>query len=81
MSLRGGHRVASKTLTEKIEALPPEKRAQVEEFVDSVASDLRQRTPVVSSDLLRRMDDRRERLRREVGLFDSVAAICELRDE
>jgi hypothetical protein len=77
--------VASQNLIDRIEALPPDKKAEVEDFVAFLAG--RSRTTATapaaskSEDLLRRMDERRERLRREVGLFDSVEALRELRDE
>jgi hypothetical protein len=78
---RGVSAVATKTLIDRIGALPPEKRAEVEKFVESLAA----RTQPVpaegaSDELLQRIDDRRERLRRSSGLFDSVAAIRELRE-
>jgi hypothetical protein len=77
--------MASKNLIDRIEALPPDKRAKVEDFVAFLAGRSRpaRAEPDAGAfeDLLRRMDERRERLRREVGLFDSVETLRELRDE
>lgn len=75
----------TKTLSEKIEALPPEKRAEVEHLVDALAAQgdsPDKKTPKApSDDLLRRIHERRERLFREHGLFsDSTAIIRELRE-
>lgn len=74
--------MSGEALIKKIEALPPEQKAEVEVFVDLVTTRSRLR-PAGDRllDLLRRIDERRERLAREVGPFDSVAAIRELRDE
>jgi hypothetical protein len=73
--------MATRTLAEKIEALPPEKKAEVEDFVEFLAG-RKERTPKTpSDDLLLRIDDLRERLRREHGLFsDSTAIVRELRE-
>lgn len=75
--------MASKSLIDRIEALPPEKRAEVEDFVAFLTgrSTTTGSAANESEALLQRMDERRERLRREVGLFDSVEALRELRDE
>ncbi len=76
--------MATKNLFEKIEALPAEKKAEVEHFVDALAG--RFESPVEKGaapvdDLLRRIHERRERLYREHGLFpDSTAIIRDLRD-
>ena len=74
--------VATKSLFERIEALPPEKRAEVADFVEFLAT----RKPAVatagvSDEFLRRIDERRERLREQYGLYDSVATIRELRED
>lgn len=76
--------MSTKTLVDKIESLPPDKKAEVEDFVDLVAARARasesapKRFP---DDLLRRIDERRERLLREHGLFpDSTEVIRELRE-
>lgn len=72
--------VATKTLFEKIE-VPPEKKAEVADFVEFLA--IRRQAPAtagISDEFLRRIDERRERLRRQYGLYDSVATIRELRE-
>lgn len=70
--------MATKTLTEKIDALPPEQKAEVEDFVDTLAA--RQSRPVGSPGLVERLRARRERLLREHGLFDSLPIIRDLRE-
>ncbi len=78
--------MATKNLIEKIEALPAEKRLEVEDFVDFVAERLRGRLSAARpkafpDELLRRIDEGRERLFREHGLFpDSTEIIRELRE-
>lgn len=73
-------------LIEKIEALPPEKRAEVEDFVNFVAERAGTKRPeprgkAFPDELLKRIDERRERLFREHGLFsDSTEIIRELRE-
>jgi hypothetical protein len=65
-------------LIDKIEALPPDKRAEVEEFVErKLAQDEGAKT---RSGLVERLRARRERLLREHGLFDSTPIIRELRE-
>jgi len=73
--------VATKTLIDKIEALPPEKKAEVEDFVEFLATRQQGAGAVgLSAEFLHRIDERRERLRRKYGLYDSVATIRDLRD-
>lgn len=74
--------MATRNLIEKIEALPPEKVAEVEDFVAFLASrDARAAAKTFPDELLKRIDERRERLLRERGLFpDSAKIIRELRD-
>ena len=77
--------MSTKTLIEKIESLPADKKAEVEDFVEFVAARNRPSPPAAKrfpDDLLKRIDDRRERLFREHGLFpDSTEAIRDLRDD
>jgi hypothetical protein len=73
--------VPTKRLFERIEALPPEKRAEVADFVEFLATRGQAiATGGVSDEFLRRIDERRERLRGQYGLYDSVATIRELRE-
>jgi hypothetical protein len=75
--------VATKTLVDKIEALPPERRAKVEDFVDSMAEAVATATePTFPRELLERINARREELLHAHGLFpDSTDVIRELREE
>ncbi len=70
--------MATKSLTEKIEALPPEKRTEVEHFVEALHA--RETTAKPGLDLVERLRARRERLLREHGLFDSTKIIRDLRE-
>lgn len=78
--------MTKEALLEKIEALPPEKKAEVEDFVDFVSERVRRNRPepkekAFPDELLKRIDDRRERLLREHGLFsDSTEIVRELRE-
>jgi hydrogenase maturation factor HypF (carbamoyltransferase family) len=77
--------MSSHSLIEKIEALPEDKKAEVEDFVDFLyaKTDAPNRAVKkrVSDELFRRINERREQLRRERGLFsDSTAIIRELRE-
>lgn len=79
---------AMKTLVEKIEALPPEKKAEVEDFVEFLArragaseSPHPSATKTFSDDLLERIKQRRERLFREHGGFDTLTILRELRED
>lgn len=80
--------VTKEALIEKIESLPPEKKAEVEDFVDFLASRKgedeaasRPRREAFPRELLDKINADREALRRAHGLFpDSTAAIRELRE-
>ncbi len=77
--------MTKEALLEKIESLPEEKLAEVEASVDFLRERHRPKpapSAVGSSpdELRRRVEERAERLRRDCGLFDSVAVIRELRD-
>jgi hypothetical protein len=74
--------VATKTLIDKIQALPPDKKARVEDFVDSINDGVASpKKPAFPRELLERIDARREKLFREHGLFpDSTETIRELRE-
>lgn len=79
--------MSAKSLFERIEALPPEKQAEVEDFVEFLA---RRMMPSVSTDsqaakrfpddLLLRIKSRRERLFREHGRFDTLTILRDLRE-
>jgi hypothetical protein len=77
--------MTKEALIEKIEALPPEKKAEVEDFVDFLASrdsnstDDRP-TEAFPTALLESIRTERERLRRDRGLFDSLPYIREFRE-
>lgn len=68
--------MATKTLIEKIDALPPEKQAAVERYVEELSAP----RPPASDEWLARVRERREGLRREHGLFDSAAILREMRE-
>lgn len=73
--------MSSRSLIEKIEALPPDKRDEVESFVDSIGN----RTgpsagKAFPDELLRSINNDREELRRTHGLFDSLPLIREFRE-
>lgn len=74
---------ATRALMDKIDALPPDKRAKVENFVDSMTEAAAgPRPPVFPRELLERINARREELSREHGLFpDSTKIIRELRED
>lgn len=78
--------VSPKELVERIESLPPDRRAEVEEFVDSIIRRGRDEAknsdspPALPRELLDRINERRERLRREHGLFDVLPLIREFRE-
>ncbi len=78
---------ATKSLLERIEALPPEKKAEVEDFVEFLARRTKTsemaHTPAAktfSDDLLERINQRRERLFREHGSFDTLTILQQLRE-
>jgi hypothetical protein len=75
--------VTTKTLIGKIDALPPEKKAEVEDFVEFLrkrsASDGAIRTGF-PDELLRAINEDRDALRRTQGLFDTLPLIQEFRD-
>jgi hypothetical protein len=78
---------ATKSLLERIEALPPEKKAEVEDFVEFLARRTKTsemaHTPAAKTfpdDLLERINQRRERLFREHGSFDTLTILQELRE-
>lgn len=77
--------MASKSLIDKIEALPAEKKAEVEDFVEFLArrgaADSPGSAPKRFSDeTLERMRERRERLFKEHGYFDSLSILRDLRE-
>jgi hypothetical protein len=79
--------VATKSLLERIEALPPDKKAEVEDFVEFLARRAKPsettHTPLAKTfpdDLLERIRRRRERIFREHGDLDTITILRELRE-
>ena len=70
--------MATKTLIEKIEALPAEKKARVEHLVDELSTPAESES--ASPSLVERLRAQREELFRKHGLFDSVPVIRALRE-
>ena len=75
--------VTANRLLEKIEALPPEKRAEVEQFVDDLTSSApgppaKDRTFPLG--LLDEINAERDALFREHGLFDTQPILRDLRE-
>jgi hypothetical protein len=70
----------SKSLVERIDALSPDKKAEVESFVEGLERSESRMTKAFPDELLDRIKARRERLFREHGLFDSLPILRELRD-
>jgi len=76
--------VTKEALIEKIESLPPEKKAEVEDFVERLAS-LPQAEPKAHAKdakkaLIARIRARREQIFKERGLFDLLPLIREFRE-
>lgn len=75
--------MATKALIDKIEALPPEKREEVEDFVEFLGSRAVSRasgpSKTFGDELLRAINEDREELRRTKGLFDTLPLIREFR--
>lgn len=70
-----------RALVERIEALPPDKRAEVEDFIELVARRQAVNTGQPrSSDLLGKINARREAIRSEHGLVDSLPLIRQFRE-
>jgi hypothetical protein len=67
-----------KELIDKIAALPPEKRAEVEDFVDSVAA--RGRSAVTLPDLVAQIHKERSRLLDAQGLIGTDGILRDLRE-
>jgi hypothetical protein len=79
--------MASKSLIEKIEELPAEKKAEVEAFVEFLArrggisaGSVAPRAKRFPDRILERMNERRERLFKEHGYFDSIPILRDLRE-
>lgn len=76
--------MTKEALIEKIESLPPEKRAQVEEIVERLASSSQPEPKAHTSDarktLIVRIRARREQILKERGLFDFLPLIREFRE-
>jgi hypothetical protein len=76
--------VTKEALLEKIERLPPEKRAEVEKFVERLAQAPQAAPQTPSTDakraLIGRIRARREQIFQERGLFDLMPLIREFRE-
>lgn len=78
--------MSSRTLIDKIEALPPAKKAEVEDFVEFLvrrgASEGQGSPPAkrFPDEILERMRLRRERLFKEHGYFDTTSILRDLRE-
>ena len=74
--------MATRNLIEKIEALPPEKRAEVEEYVDGLSAKAPEPpgSRPFPAGLLKRINARREALLKEHGLFDTQPYLREFRE-
>lgn len=78
--------LSTPNLVEKIEALPEDKKAEVEDFVDflrartDASERITRRAGRIPPELLDRINERRETLRREHGLFDMLPLIREFRE-
>jgi hypothetical protein len=75
----------SKALFEKIETLSPEKKAEVERFVDALAANAETGTSAVRRSpfppgLIERINVRREALLEDHGLFNTLPYIREFRE-
>lgn len=77
--------MATKTLLEKIDALPPHKQAEIEDFVDRLAesndtSSANRPAKAFPDKLLHRINADREALFKEQGLFETLPLIREFRE-
>jgi hypothetical protein len=73
----------SPTLIQKIERLPPEKQAEVEDFVDFLVGRREQRrtnAPAFPRELLDDVDAKREALFREHGQIETDSIVRDLRE-
>ena len=78
--------MTKEALIEKIEALPPEKKAEVEKFVEGLRQNEKDEGSKPAGDLppdplIDRVRARRERLLKEHGLFDTSAILREIREQ
>jgi hypothetical protein len=69
--------MATRTLIEKIEALPPDKQAEVQRFVESLAP---AEEPLFPQELLHHIRRDHEALARQSGPIDTDDVLRELRD-
>lgn len=75
--------MTKEALLEKIESLPPEKRAEVERLVDALAKPAASASAdrrAFPSGLIDRINARREALLKEHGLFDTLPDLHEFRE-
>ena len=72
--------MSTKALVDKIESLPPDKKAEVEDLVDHLVAVDREDAASSRAELIARIETRRERLLKERGLFDTLPLIHEFRE-
>ena len=75
--------MATKSLLDKIEALPPEKKAEVEEFVDSLARRPGPQAavpPRFPAELFDQINTERDALLKERGLLETQQILRDLRE-
>jgi hypothetical protein len=70
----------SRSLIEKIESLPAEKKAEVEDFVEFLRSRPDRGSAKPAESLVERLRAQRAELLRKHGLFDSLPDIREFRE-
>jgi hypothetical protein len=83
MALDRGQIVTKEALIEKIESLPPEKKAEVERLVDSLAAETAANGSAGSSfpaGLIERINARREALLKDHGTFNTLPYLREFRE-
>lgn len=70
--------MTKEALLEKIESLPPDKRVEVERFIESLA---RSQEPAFSQELFDAIDAARDALLAKHGLIETDSILRELREQ
>lgn len=73
--------VTKEALLQKIESLPPDKRVEVERFVESLAARARAQEPAFSQELFDAIDAARDALLAKHGLIETDSILRELREQ